>query len=65
MKKHIGNFIVVTGIWHPGKYWRATEGEMRMPMPVDSEKEVITAGMTDSRPIIRVERWGYLATDPQ
>ena len=49
LKKHIGNFIVVTGIWHPGEYWRATEGERSMLMPVDSEKEVITAEMTDSR----------------
>ena len=49
LMKHIGNFIVVTGIWHPGKYWRATEGEMSMPMPVDSDKDVITAGMTASR----------------
>ena len=40
LKKHIGNFVVVTGIWHPGEYWRATEGERSMLTPVDSEKEV-------------------------
>ena len=58
MKKHIGNFVVVTGIWHPGEYWRATEGERSMLMPVDSEKEVITADNDGLKAlsIIRVER---------
>ena len=57
LKKHIGNFVVVTGIWHPGEYWRPTEGEMSMPMPVDSEKDVIIRNDgLKALSIIRVER---------
>ena len=57
MKKHIGNFVVVTSIWHPGEYWRTTEGERSMLMPVDSEKEIaIRNDGLKALSIIRVER---------
>ena len=44
LKKHVGNLVVVTGIWHPGERWQPTEEEMNMPTPVDPEKEVVIRG---------------------
>ena len=44
LMKHVGNVVVVTGVWQPGQRWQPTERELTGQMPVDPEKDIVIRG---------------------
>lgn len=44
LKKHVGNTVVVSGVWYPGERWTATDEERNMPMPVDALEGAVIRG---------------------
>lgn len=35
LMQYVGEIVLVSGIWEPGKRWKPTPGEANLPMPVD------------------------------